>query len=207
VPVVLHALPNLLTILRGLSGPAILACVLLGQDEVAFTVFLLAVLTDLADGWLARRLGATSELGTLLDPVADKLLVDGTWLALGLAGWAPWWLAGPVLARDAAVILGFLLLGGQTREPHMLGRVMVSVEGVALPVLLFRNPWLDVHWPTVGLVLGGISLVLALASAGIYLLDITRGRVPLPTRRRPAGPGGAAVLPPRPWPRPPSTPT
>ena len=198
MPVVLPMLPNLLTVLRGLAGPSILIAVLAGQDEVAFVLFLLAVLTDLADGWLARRLGAVSELGRLLDPIADKLLVDGTWLAVGLAGWAPWWLVGPVLLRDAAVIVGFFATGRTLRDPHILGRVMVSVEGVALPVLLFRNPWLDIHWPSVGLVLGLLALGLAVASASVYLVDIARGR---------ASPAPAGVLRARPWPRPPSTPT
>lgn len=194
----LSHLPNALTLLRGLAGPAILVIVLTtGWHQVAFSLFLGAVITDLADGWLARQLGATSALGSILDPVADKFLVDSTWLALALAGWAPWWLVGPILIRDLAVIVGFFSLGGRLHRPHLLGRLMVSVEGVALPVLLFREPWLDVHWPTVGLILGVLSLVLAVSSAGVYLFDVLRGR---------AGPGRAGVVRGRPW-QPPSTPT
>lgn len=199
MPVVLSHLPNLITALRGLSGPAIAVLVLaFDLHEVAFAVFLGAVLTDLVDGWLARSLGASSRLGELLDPVCDKLLVDSTWLTLGLAGWAPWWLVGPMLLRDALVILGFVLLGGRgLGAPHLLGRLMVSVEGVALGVFLFRTPWVDTHWPSVGLVLGLLSLALAVGSAIVYAAHAVRCRV---------GSQGASVLRPSAW-RPPSTPT
>ena len=198
VPLLCH-LPNVLTASRGLAGPVILALVVgAGLDEAAFVLFLLAVLTDLLDGWLARRLGAESRLGSLLDPVADKMLVDGTWLAIGLSGWAPWWLVGPVLFRDLAVSIGFFATGARKHDPNMLGRLMVSVEGVALPILLFRNPWLDVHWPTIGIVLGMTSLALAAASALAYLADLAR---------RGASPDADGVLRGRPCPRPPSTPT
>jgi len=126
-------------------------------------------LTDRVDGWLARRLGAVSRLGQLLDPLADKLLIATTWLTLGLVGWAPWWLAGLMLARDVAVGVGWLALGRPAWPASMVGRLKVSFEGVALPVLLFRQPWLDVHWPSVGLVIGAIALVLSVGSALSYL--------------------------------------
>lgn len=187
-------LPNLITTLRGLAGPAVAVLVLgLGQDEVAFALFIAAIATDLVDGWLARQLNATSDLGRVLDPLADKLLIGGTWLTLGLVGWAPWWLAGTMLFRDVLVGLGWLVTRDTPHRPHLFGRLMVSVEGVALPVLLFRNPWLGVHWPSVGLVLGAISLVLAAASGAVYLSRVLGGRDGIPVLRA------------SPWRPPPST--
>lgn len=194
----LAALPNAITASRGLAGPTVALLVLgTGWHEAAFVVYVVAILTDLVDGSLARALGATSRLGRWLDPVADKMLADFTWLTVGLVGWAPWWLVGAVLARDALVTAGWWLTRHRPLPPapHMLGRLMVSVEGVALPVLLFRNPWLDVHWPSVGLVLGTISLGLAVLSGLAYL------------PRLGASGALAAVLRARPWPRRPSTPT
>lgn len=159
-------LPNLLTAARGLAGPVVAWLVLVhGSSDLAFSVFLFAILTDLADGSLARALGATSDLGRQLDPIADKVLADATWLTLGLVGWAPWWLAGPMLLRDLGVGLAWLALGRPTVSAPMLGRMKVSFEGVALPVLLFRSPWLDVHWPSVGVVIGSIALAFSVASA------------------------------------------
>lgn len=168
-------LPNLLTAARGLAGPAVAALVLgAGADQVAFWVFLGAILTDLVDGWLARRLNAVSRLGQLLDPLADKLLIASTWLTLGLVGWAPWWLAGLMLTRDLAVGLGWVVLGRPAWPASMAGRLKVSFEGVALPVLLFRQPWLDVHWPSVGLAIGTIALCLSIVSAVFYLAHAVR---------------------------------
>jgi CDP-diacylglycerol--glycerol-3-phosphate 3-phosphatidyltransferase len=194
----LAALPNAITASRGLAGPIVAVLVLgFGQDEAAFAVFLVAILTDLVDGSLARALGATSRLGRWLDPVADKMLADTTWLTLGIVGWAPWWLVGAMLARDAVVTVGWWVTRHRSlpAAPPMLGRLTVSFEGVALPVLLFRNPWLDVHWPSVGVVLGGISVTLAVLSAVSYLPRLGASRTPAPVLRA------------RPWPRRPSTPT
>jgi len=165
----------LLTASRGLAGPGIfLLVVVWGLDEIAFAVFLAAIVTDLVDGWLARLLNATSNLGTLLDPLADKLLIGGTWFTLGVMGWVPWWLAGAMLLRDGLVLIGWLLTRSRTHKPHLAGRLMVSVEGVALPILLFRNEWMNVHWPSVGLLLGLISLVLGAMSGAVYIMRLLR---------------------------------
>ncbi|TVQ91769.1 MAG: CDP-alcohol phosphatidyltransferase family protein [Deltaproteobacteria bacterium] len=175
----IRAIPNLLTVGRGLAGPAVIVLVLgLHAPFVAFWVFLGAILTDLVDGTLARWLRAESQLGRLLDPLSDKALIAATWLTVGLAGWAPWWLAGTMLARDLAVGLGWLGLGRPTPRATMTGRLKVSFEGVALPILLFRQEWLGVHWPSVGLVLGVFALLLAIASALLHLHEVLQATNP-----------------------------
>jgi phosphatidylglycerophosphate synthase len=183
-------LPNLVTALRGLAGPAVAWLVLgPGWDQAAFWLFLAAILTDLVDGSLARALGATSRVGRWLDPLSDKVLAICTWTALGLVGWAPAWLVVGMLVRHAGVAVGWAFLRGRPVPASLLGRVMVSFEGVALPVLLFRQPWVDVHWMSVGTVLGGISLALAAVSAALYLPRLLRAPSPatpaLPARDAP----------------------
>ena len=69
----------------------------------AFLIFCLAALTDAVDGWLARRLGQVTRLGTFLDPLADKLLVIGTLIPLQAAGLVPAWVVVVVVARELAV--------------------------------------------------------------------------------------------------------
>lgn len=166
----LSILPNALTVIRGLIGPAVAGLVLLADAHtLAFWLFLTAILTDLCDGWVARALNAESALGKVLDPFADKVLNTSTWLALGLVGWAPWWLAGTMLLRDLAVGIGWFALGRPVPYATMSGRLKVSFEGVALPILLFRHDWLGVHWPSVGLVLGLCALVLSLVSSLAHL--------------------------------------
>src|SRR5262249_11288808 len=100
----IRQLPNAITASRGLAGPAVMFLVLvLDRERVAFWVFLAAISTDMVDGWIARRLGATSRLALFLDPLADKLLTDFTWAALAAIGHAPAALAVTIVARDLGV--------------------------------------------------------------------------------------------------------
>jgi phosphatidylglycerophosphate synthase len=171
-------LPNAITSLRGLCGPVVMALVLAQVDDlVAFWVFLLAVSTDMVDGFVARRLGATSDAALWLDPLADKLLTDFTWAALALVGHAPVWMAVAVVVRDLAVGAAWIRGSrhGHRWPPRPLGQIAVAFEGIALCVLLFHGPWLDVHWPTVGTILGGLALAL---SAGQLVEYAVRGREP-----------------------------
>ena len=163
--------PNTITICRGLCGPAIAALLVLPTEPhhlVAFWWFLAAIVTDLLDGLAARLLDAFHPAGLWLDPLADKVLTDATWIALGWVGFAPLWLCAAVLVRDVVVlsVWGYVLAtGSQLRwSPTPVGQTMVAFEGVALCVLLFHGPWLDVHWPSVGTVLGVIGLALSLTS-------------------------------------------
>ena len=165
-------IPNIVTSLRAVAGVVVFVILVgLQAPNLAFVVFLVAILTDLLDGWLARVLNAKSAVGIWLDPLCDKLLVGFTWIGLLVAGLVPAWLALTIVTRDAAVATGWFLANrsGYSFEPNRTGRLALSFEGTALPVLLFRVPWLDVHWPSVGLVLATTGLVLSLVSALAYL--------------------------------------
>lgn len=165
-------IPNLVTALRAVAGGVIFSIlVAYNAHNLAFVLFLAAILTDLLDGWLARRLGAESAVGLWLDPLCDKLLVGFTWFGLLFSGLAPAWLALTIVTRNAAVAVGWFLANrrGYSFSPNRAGRIALSFEGTALPILLFRAPWLDVHWPSVGLVLASTGLILSLVSAGSYL--------------------------------------
>lgn len=155
-------------------GPVI-AYLVLATDTglLPFWLFIAAISTDLVDGWVARKLGATSRLGLFLDPMADKTLNGCTWLCTAFAGWCPWWLAGLMLFRTFVVTM-FWVFGrqGSAPRPTLPGRLMVTFEGIALPVLLFRVSWFDVHWNSVGIVIGGISLAFAVMSAIALILQV-----------------------------------
>lgn len=164
-------LPNLVTASRGLCG-FVVAALLVGPGLhfLAFWVFVGAIASDLLDGWLARRLDARSSAGEWLDPLSDKLLTDLTWVALWWIDFAPGWLAGAILGRDLVVALAWAWAAprGGRWLPNPLGQVMVAYEGVALSVLVFHGPWLGVHWPSVGVVLGAIALLLSVMSLVQY---------------------------------------
>ncbi len=167
--------PNAVTATRGLLGPVIFLLLIGGGSHfVAFWLYILAMLTDLADGWLARALDAHSEFGDWFDPVADKLLIDFTWLGMWAVGLCPWYLAIPMVARDltVAVMWHWLHARGKHIRSSRLGQVAVSFEGIAQPVLLFHVVWIGIHWYTVGVLLSELSLALSAVAAFGYLTTI-----------------------------------
>lgn len=104
--------PNLLTLSRVAMAPVFLLLYARGRTLEALLVFAAAALTDLLDGLAARLLDQHTRLGTLLDPIADKLLEVCALVALAARGELPWWLPALVFSRDLAQLAGALLLRG-----------------------------------------------------------------------------------------------
>jgi cardiolipin synthase len=104
----LSFLPNLLCILRILLVYPVAHGILLGQYPEVLALFAIAAFTDALDGFLAKRFDWRSELGRVLDPLADKLLLVTVFICLSIAGLAPWWLAALVLFRDLVIFFGAL---------------------------------------------------------------------------------------------------
>lgn len=125
-------LPNLLTGLRLLLAPVVLWRVLEGDMQGAFWVFVAGAVTDLLDGNIARLFNQRSVLGAWLDPIADKVMLLSTLIALVWAGVLPVWLLAVVGARDAVVLLGAaayrLLTGSLEVRPTLSGKVATFVE-------------------------------------------------------------------------------
>ena len=89
-------LPNLITLGRILLVPVIIWAITSGQMAVAFVLFFIAGVSDAVDGFLAKRFNMQSEIGALLDPLADKCLLVSIYIALGMtaefrAGSSSWW--------------------------------------------------------------------------------------------------------------------
>lgn len=164
-------------------GP-VLAWILiaLGANFLAFWLFIAAIASDLLDGFAARRLGVTDNpMGQWLDPLCDKVLTDTVWVALWWVSFAPGWLAWPIVIRDLCVGVGWgisRMNGRSWEKPHAIGQIGVAFEGVAVSVLLFHGPWLDVHWPSVGVVLGSVSLLCSLIALAWYVRWGPRQEVP-----------------------------
>ncbi len=97
-------LPNLITFSRFVLAPFAVRAILAREFTLALALFAAAALTDVLDGILARWLKATSRLGAYMDPIADKVLLSASYLALGLEGAAPWWLVGLVFGRDLFIL-------------------------------------------------------------------------------------------------------
>lgn len=142
-------IPNALTVARILFTPVFVTLFLDGNHLGALSMFFLAGLTDALDGFLARVLNQRSPLGAILDPLADKILLDTAYICLALAGWVPNWLAVAVVSRDLVILAGVALLAFWGQD--MRGRIQPSVVSkmttacqMALVLLAFLHgtaPW------------------------------------------------------------------
>lgn len=101
---------NLLTLSRLLLAPVFILIFLLGERGWALAIFAVAGATDLIDGTVARMLQQRTEGGALLDPLADKVLVQSCFLLLAAMGAIPWWFAELALARDVMIVSGIFYL-------------------------------------------------------------------------------------------------
>lgn len=102
-------IPNVLTLLRMALMPVIVWCFRRGQMRVALIVYLTAMLSDVADGFIARRFGQITSLGKLLDPIADKLCLLTLLMLFVQHGQIPVWLLHIVLLKETILILGSAL--------------------------------------------------------------------------------------------------
>ena len=131
--------PNFLSFLRIALVPVFLWFLLEEMFVSAITVLAIAGLTDFLDGYLARKLNQTTKLGKLLDPVADRLYIFATLLALSATGYVPWWLAGLVILRDLLMLISLPVLasvGHRTLPVHYLGKASTFALLYAFPLLL-----------------------------------------------------------------------
>src|SRR5262245_36562927 len=101
---------NQLTLLRLVFVPFVVLSIVYGQYRTAFILVLIAGLSDGMDGLLARRLGQQTALGKFLDPLADKLLLNSAFAALGFAQQIPLWLVILVLSRDVIIVMISLVM-------------------------------------------------------------------------------------------------
>ena len=103
-------LPNALTILRLLLIPVFVLLIFRDQMMWALAVFVFASLTDILDGWIARKYSLITDFGKLADPLADKLMVLSVMVSLGVKGIAPWSAILILFIKEALMMLGGLLL-------------------------------------------------------------------------------------------------
>jgi cardiolipin synthase len=169
--------PNLITICRILLVPVTIWLILSGAYVLAFGAFILAGLSDAVDGFLARRFRLQTELGEILDPIADKALLVSIFVALGIQEHLPAWLVILVATRDVlivgAVVISWFMERPVPMKPLWISKVnttgQILLAGATLATLGFG---LDV-----GLLLAaGIVATAALtaASGAIYLRNWTR---------------------------------
>ncbi|MFP4167982.1 MAG: CDP-alcohol phosphatidyltransferase family protein [Desulfonatronovibrionaceae bacterium] len=139
--------PNVLTAARILLVPAFVCVFQAGYFLWAAGIFVFAGVTDAVDGFLARVLNQRSRLGTVLDPLADKLLLVSSFFCLAAADWVPMWLALAVLARDVLIVggIGGLYFLGMDMS-RGISPTAVSKANTALQILLVSAAFIRHIW-------------------------------------------------------------
>ncbi len=126
-------LPNAITVLRILLVVPLGWAIATGHDGTALLLAAVAGASDALDGWMARRFGWQSRLGSWLDPAADKLMLAVGFVCLAVVGASPWWLAALVLGRDVVIVAGALAYHW-LREPLHVAPSRVSKLNTVLQI-------------------------------------------------------------------------
>ena len=136
-------LPNLFTLARVALVPFILLAILSRRPIAALALFAAAAATDGIDGYLARRLHTATPAGAYLDPIADKLLLSGVYLALAAIGSVPWWLVGVIFSRDLLLLsssgVALLLTRLRAFPPSVWGKASTFFQILTAVAFLAGN--------------------------------------------------------------------
>ena len=134
---------NLLTVLRLVLVPFVIFAILDRNHIRALVLFVCAAATDGLDGIAARTAGMITRVGAYLDPVADKCLLSGVFLALAMAGLVPRWLVAVIFGRDFYIVaaVAFLLCVTPVRQfpPSVWGKASTFVQVITATVWLARD--------------------------------------------------------------------
>lgn len=168
-------IPNVLSLLRLLAVPY-LGYVVASGDRL-FAGILIGVMgwTDFFDGWIARRFNQQSNLGKLLDPIADRLAIVVISIGLVVAGVLPVLMAGIVVARDVLLALAYAVLarrGWGLPEVKYVGKWATAVLLLALPWLVLSGT--AEPWRMIGLAIFGVGTVLYWTAFVAYASDAVR---------------------------------
>lgn len=139
--------PNLISFARLAATPLVAWLILTDRGVAGVLLLGFMGFTDWLDGQIARATGQVSEIGIALDPVSDRILIMTTIVALMVAGDLPWWLGGPVLARDVALSIAFLALsrrGFGSPTVRRVGKAATFALLFALPGIMVGGLLRDV---------------------------------------------------------------
>ena len=173
-------LPNTLSTIRLALIPAVVICLYFPGKLGSFLAALffgLAAITDLLDGFYARRYKVVTPLGKFLDPLADKLLVSITMIMLITLNRIPAWIVILIIAREMAVtgLRGIAVVEGKVIEASSLGKYKTVFQLVALICITLHYEYLTVDFHAVGMAFLWPALILTLWSGWVYFRMIKKG--------------------------------
>jgi CDP-diacylglycerol--glycerol-3-phosphate 3-phosphatidyltransferase len=177
-------LPNLITVVRILLAPVFIWMLLADNGAhdalrwAAAVLFIIAIATDGIDGMIARRHNLVTDLGKILDPIADKILTGGALVCLSILGELPWWVTIVILVREIGItVFRFVMLRDRVIPASRGGKLKtiaqsVSISLALLPFWLVFGEW--VHWLNTATMT--VALVLTVISGLDYLVSAWRLR-------------------------------
>ena len=170
-------IPNIITLGRIILVPIVVWAIASNQMEIAFAVFVVAGVSDAVDGFLAKRFNMTSDLGALLDPLADKALLVSIYIALGIWGAIPRWIVILVVSRDimivSAVIVSWLFDKPVQMKPLMVSKLN-TVAQVAFAALVLGSLGFGFQLSPYDFILMALVTVFTLVSVSLYLVEWIR---------------------------------
>ena len=174
-------IPNLLTFLRMALIPVFASMLYYGHPVIALVIFVVAGLSDGVDGFLARRFQQESELGTIIDPIADKLLMTTAFIILSIPGVlppvrhlpVPFWVTVSVIGRDVLILSVAaainIITGFRGFKPSWLGKLSTLVQVIAVTLILLSavTGW-SIYLPTTY----AIVVLIAFVSGLHYIFQV-----------------------------------
>lgn len=136
-------LPNAISVTRILLVLPTAWSIVYHYDEAALTLIIIAALSDALDGLLAKRFGWVTRAGAILDPIADKLFVAGSFIAATWVALVPEWITVIVIGRDAVIVIGATLyhwqVGNFRPQPSVLSKVNTFLQLLLVLVVVLQH--------------------------------------------------------------------
>jgi len=173
--------PNALSFFRMAAIPFVVACLFYPGPLPSFLAALffgIAAVTDLLDGFIARQQRNETAIGKLLDPLADKLLINSALIMLIPLGRIPAWMVVVIVGREVAVtgLRGIASLEGVAIAASGWGKTKTFFQSLALAGLLLHYEYLGIDFHLLGMILFWVALVITLWSGADYFYNYYRGR-------------------------------
>lgn len=171
----LKHIPNILTIIRFLLIPIILIYIFTGNYILALVVFTISALTDIADGFIARKFNLVSNFGKLMDPLADKLTQIATLTSLVIKDIIPIWILIIVISKEFIMICGASFLYGKDVVVYSkwYGKLSTVLLYIAIVFSLLTKQFeLTGIWEYIDLTLFTLAIIMTLFALVMYIKDL-----------------------------------
>jgi CDP-diacylglycerol--glycerol-3-phosphate 3-phosphatidyltransferase len=145
----IRIIPNIITISRIVLSFVFLLLAKIGLSTYAFIIFIIAIITDFLDGYLARKLNAVTTTGKILDPIADKLIIIFGFIIAYLHDIVPRWFVFLLITKELVLIIGAIILISKNKTKHIksniFGKLLMLTQSVYLIYVFFNSLILNTY--------------------------------------------------------------